>query len=80
MAKNRNTNWVALGTAGAIGAAAMYGVSRMNQNGTMQKAADNARQALSKESLQNMGDQIQAAHQQSMNQLENNFPNDHQYS
>ncbi|WP_262365302.1 hypothetical protein [Halobacillus karajensis] len=29
----RGNSWLAIGAAGAIGAAAMYGINRMNQNG-----------------------------------------------
>ncbi|CDQ21321.1 hypothetical protein [Halobacillus karajensis] len=41
--RQNGTSWLALGTAGAIGAAAMYGVSRMNRNGGAQQMAQRAR-------------------------------------
>ncbi|WP_079479159.1 hypothetical protein [Halobacillus salinus] len=55
----RKRNWVALGTAGAVGAAAMYGVSRMKQQGKLHRA----------------GEAIQSAHQQSMENVQHALEN-----
>ncbi|MCA0972066.1 hypothetical protein LCM20_15775 [Halobacillus litoralis] len=69
----RKRNWVALGTAGALGAAAMYGVTRMNQNGGFGQLAENTREAMGQDPMERVGEQIQSAHQASMNQLQNTF-------
>ncbi|MBM7551857.1 hypothetical protein [Thalassobacillus pellis] len=50
--QNRGNSWVALGTAGAIGAAAMYGISRMNRNGGLQQMAHNAQNSPAMKNLQ----------------------------
>lgn len=69
----RKTNWVALGTAGAVGAAAMYGVTRMNQqNGR----ADNTRQVMGNDPMQRAGEAIQSAHQESMESFQQALQND----
>ncbi|SDZ77187.1 hypothetical protein SAMN05421743_101142 [Thalassobacillus cyri] len=48
----RNT-WLALGTAGVVGAAAMYGISRMNRNGGLQQLTQNAQNSQVMKSIQN---------------------------
>ncbi|WP_101842503.1 hypothetical protein [Halobacillus sp. Marseille-P3879] len=50
--RRNGTSWLALGTAGAIGAAAMYGFSRMNRNGGMQQLTQRARQSRPVQNMQ----------------------------
>lgn len=50
--RQNGTSWLALGTAGAIGAAAMYGVSRMNRNGGVQQMAQRARNSQPAQNMQ----------------------------
>lgn len=49
----RRNSWLALGTAGAIGAAAMYGINRMNRNGGMQQVGQNVQNSEMAQNLQN---------------------------
>lgn len=51
--QRRRNSWLALGTAGAIGAAAMYGMNRMNRNGGVQQAGQNIQNSQVAQSLKN---------------------------
>ncbi|MFC7061689.1 hypothetical protein [Halobacillus seohaensis] len=51
--QGRRNSFLALGTAGAIGAATMYGVSRMNRNGGFKQVAERAKNNQAMQNLQN---------------------------
>ncbi|RWZ58031.1 hypothetical protein EQV77_09595 [Halobacillus fulvus] len=70
MAERRRTSWVALGAAGAIGAAAMYGATRMNRNNGWEQMADQARNVIPNQPMQQMGSSIQDAGNQAADRIQ----------
>ncbi|QAS52266.1 hypothetical protein [Halobacillus litoralis] len=51
--RQNGSSWLSLGTAGAIGAAAMYGMSRINRNGGAKQMAERARNSQPVQNMQN---------------------------